>query len=653
MTILIRHIGFLFFAVGSILLLFTGVGDLSLDRCDSKDQLSDPIPASLGYYTKEMPPYSYLENGTLAGISIDLLESVTQMMGDKVSREKVHLLPLDESYQQNISKNNTVLLSIERTPENEQSFKWTGPICTVRWVLFAKKDRRITIQSSHDLLENRIGVIANDALIQRLINIGVSHDNITVMTDVFDLIGKLEVGEIDLWASCEAEGRYFAQKTTGNYYSYEVVYSLDVGELYYGFSKDVPDCTVKSFQQALDSLEEERDGSSISQYEQILGRYIPAIGLEHLNYLTEEWAPFNYKEDGNATGISVEFLEAVFRHLGVKKSRADVRIVPLAEGFQAARNETRTVLFAIVRTHEREPLYKWAGPFTKASFVLYAPMSRNITIDSPEDLNRYRIGAVQDSIENPLLIKQGVSQSHIVNGKTPQDLLRMLEEGEIDIWATGDLAGRHQMLKTAGDPNAYEIVYTLSENDFYFIFCRDVPDILVSAFQHSLDAVRNERDELGVSEYERIIYKYLGAGCARQTFGNDAVIELVNFTARSLEENAPDTLRRINAQDPPYRNLTNPGLYTFIYTMNLTMAAHADNIMLVGGNYKGKTDVTGNLFHDQILQGALKNQTGWVDYVYMHPVQTNLYYKTTYYRLTRGSDGIQYIVCSGNYKRCD
>jgi polar amino acid transport system substrate-binding protein len=354
----------------------------------------------------------------------------------------------------------------------------------------------------------------------------------------------------------------------------------------------------------------------------------------------------------NVTGIAIDILEAVFRDIGVNRSRADVRIVPLAEGFQATKNGS-SVLFSIVRTPEREPLYKWVGPFTKASFVVFAPMAKNITITTPDDLNRYRIGAVKDSIENTLLISQGVNASHLVPGRNPEDLLQMLEGGKIDLWATGDLAGRHQMLKTAKDPNAYEIVYTLSENDFYFIFSRNVPDTLTRAFQDSLDIVRDQKDEQGISEYERIIYQYLGVGCIRQTYSGEAVKKLVNTTVAALEKNAPDTLQHINAGDAPYRNKTNPGLYAFVYSTNMTIAAHADNILLVGVNFKEKTDVTGKPYHDEILEGVLKNGTVWVDYVYMHPVQTNLYNKTTYCRLTEGSDGIQYIVCSGNYKLCE
>jgi polar amino acid transport system substrate-binding protein len=610
------------------------------------------MSANLTFYTEQLPPYNYMENGTLKGLSVDLLEEITEKMGKKVTREEVRLVPWTEGYQAALTQNNTVLFSTARTPEREQSFKWAGPFYSDRYVLFALPDRGITIESPEDLNEYRIGVIADDATTQQLLDIGVNRSQIVSQNNVSANIAGLENGDIDLWACPEGAGRYFAEQATGNYYSYMVVYQLETQDLYYAFSKDVPDSVVQSFQQSLEALKQEKDASGISTYDRILGRHIPSIGLAQLNYLTEEWAPFNYQEDGNATGISVELLESIFKNIGVNRSRADVRIVPLAEGFQIAQNNTSTVLFSIVLTPEREPLYKWAGPFTKASFVLYAPMSSNITISSAEDLNQYRIGAVQSSIENDLLTSQGVNKSQIVNGETPEALLRMLEEGQIDLWATGDLAGRHQMLRTASDPNAYEIVYTLSENDFYYIFSKDVPDTLISAFEQAIETARNQKDEQGVSDYERIIYRNLGVGCIRQTFTDDAVTGLVNTTAAAIEKNASDTFRCINAGEAPYRDSEDPGLYAFVYDTNMTIVAHADNIQLVGMNLTGKTDVTGKPFHEEILEGALNNGTGWVDYVYMHPVQTNLYYKTTYYRLTQGSDGKSYIVCSGNYKNC-
>lgn len=642
----------LFLIVALITALITATGCISNPKDSSADLSGATTSVDLTYYTEQLPPYNYQENGTLQGIAIDLLEAITEKMGKKVSRDDVLLVPWTDGYQKVLSQNNTVLFTTVKLPEREQSFKWAGPIYAYTNVLFARPDKGITIEKPEDLKDYRIGVIVDDVAIQQLLDAGVNKSQLVQETNASVLVDKLNNGEIDLWAYPEAAGRDFIEKATGNPYSFKVVFTLPAMEGYYAFNKNVSDSTVESFQQALDSLKQEKDTAGISTYEKILGRHIPSIGLAQLNYLTEEWAPFNYQKDGNVTGISVEILEAVFRNIGVNRSGTDVRIVPLAEGFKTAQNNTSTVLFSIVRTPERESLYKWAGPFTKASFVLYAPMSKSITINSPQDLNQYRIGAVKDSIENDLLASKGVNASHIINGQTPEDLLRMLEEGQIDLWATGDLAGRHQMLQTAANPNAYEIVYTLSENDFYYIFSKDVPDTLISAFEQGLYTVKNQKDAQGVSEYEKIIYRNLGVSCTRQTFTDDAVVALVNTTAAAIEKNAPDTFRRINEGESPYQDLEEPALYVFVYDANMTVVAHADNILLVGMNFKGKTDVTGKSFRDEILAGALENGNGWVDYVYMHPVQTNLYYKTTYYRLTQGSDGKSYIVCSGNFKSC-
>jgi polar amino acid transport system substrate-binding protein len=603
-------------------------------------------------YTEQLPPYSYRENGTVKGITIDILGAVSAKTGTKFSPELVHILPWEKAYQAATAGRQTVLFSTARIPERENLFQWVGPISTERYVLFAGRDTNLTIDKPEDLTGLRIGAGAGDAAGSILLDLGVDESRIVTGNNVSELITKLESGQIDLWASPEYTGRYYTEQVTGNYYTYRVVYPLREVDIYYAFSRDVPDSTVRSYQKALDSLKEEKDDTGISTYERIFGRYIPSTGLSHLQYLTEEWPPFNYQKDGIPAGISVEILEAVFRNLEVNRTRKDIRVVPLSEGFRQAQGNNSTVLFSIVRSPEREPLYQWAGPFTKAGFVVFAPVSRSITIHSPEDLAGYRIGAVQDTIENTLLANQGVHASQIIPGLVPADCIRMLEEGEIDLWATGDITGKYEMKTVGVDPDAYEIVYTLSENDFYFIFSRDVPEILIRAFTQGLAAVRNQKDSRGISEYERIIYQNIGIGCTRQSFSDESVVALVNRTAREIERDASATFRHINAGEDPYRDAKNPERYVFVYDTNLTLVAHADNPLLIGVPMQGKTDVTGKPLHDKILEGALRNGTGWEEYVYMNPVQTNLYHKTTYYQLTKGSDGRSYIVGSGNFKIC-
>jgi polar amino acid transport system substrate-binding protein len=436
----------------------------------------------------------------------------------------------------------------------------------------------------------------------------------------------------------------------GDYYAFRMVYALGSVDCYYAFSRDVSNAIVTSFQQALDALKAEKGADGITAYERIAGRYIPSIGLANLHYLTEDWAPYNYLENGTAAGLSVDMLEAIFNALGVDRGRANVSVVPLADALQQAKGPNSTVVFSIVKSPAREPLYKWAGPFTKSSFVLYARQDSNISITAPEQLNNYRIGAVASTIENQLLADLGVQASNVVNGAAPRDLLDLLENRSVDLWATGDLTGHEEMLKAGLDPADFSMVYVLSESEFHFAFSRDVPDTLVSAFQHAIQLIRSQPDAHGVTEYERIIYKYLGVGYARQTFSDETVWALINNTAAAVQADASDTIRRVNAGESPYLDPLDHGLYVFIYDANVTLLGNAGNPLMSGVNMRGKTDVTGMPFRDIMVAGALANGTGSVDYVYMNPTMTNLYYKTTYYKLVSGNDGQQYIICCGNYK---
>jgi len=237
-------------------------------------------PADLTYYTEQLPPSNYQENGTLQGISVDLLEAITEKMGKKVSREEVNLVPWTVGYQAALTQNDTVLFSMARTSEREDSFKWAGPIYTNRKVLFAKPEMGITIENSEDLKGYRIGVITDDIAIQHLLEIGVNQSQIVPESNVSTIIAALDNGEIDLWACPETAGRYFTEQATGNNSHFTVVYQLHTQDLYYAFSKDIPDSRVRSFQQALDDLKQEEDAEGISEYERILGQYLPAIDLD-------------------------------------------------------------------------------------------------------------------------------------------------------------------------------------------------------------------------------------------------------------------------------------------------------------------------------------------------------------------------------------
>ena len=129
------------------------------------------------------------------------------------------------------------------------------------------------------------------------------------------------------------------------------------------------------------------------------------------------------------------------------------------------------------------------------------------------------------------------------------------------------------------------------------------------------------------------------------------VVALVKQTKDDIAKAAKETFAKINKKQAPYVSAENPALYVFIYDKEINMVAHAQLEGLVGKNFKGKPDAKGKNFRDEIVTKALSKKEGWVDYIYQKPGDTGLFPKKTFFMLAKGSDGKDYIVCSGMYAK--
>ena len=130
---------------------------------------------------------------------------------------------------------------------------------------------------------------------------------------------------------------------------------------------------------------------------------------------------------------------------------------------------------------------------------------------------------------------------------------------------------------------------------------------------------------------------------------DEDIMGLVEQTAAEISTDAPGTTGKISNGEHPYKNKDNPAFYVFVYDTEVNMVAHPKN-KLVGRNYKGKPDVRGKTFRDEIVKGALADGSGWVDYSYQKPGEKGIHAKTTYFKLAKGSDNKNYVICCGKYK---
>jgi len=87
-----------------------------------------------------------------------------------------------------------------------------------------------------------------------------------------------------------------------------------------------------------------------------------------LNYYTEIYPPSSFYNDNQLTGISVELMRAMWRDMSMPQQQ--IMVVPWARGYRQISMHPNNVLFAMSRTAERDPLFKWVGPIFESQYFI-------------------------------------------------------------------------------------------------------------------------------------------------------------------------------------------------------------------------------------------------------------------------------------------
>jgi len=234
-----------------------------------------------------------------------------------------------------------------------------------------------------------------------------------------------------------------------------------------------------------------------------------AISAKDLTYITEQYPPYNYQENGKLQGISVDLLENMWVKMEANLNRSVIRLLPWSEGYQTTLKENNTILFTTFRTPQREQLFKWVGPIALGRDTLLARSDRNINITTPVDLKKYKIGAIKDDIAAQRLLNNGLKQEDLILENTSKPIIEMLKNETIDAWAYNDLAGISLLQQSGANLSDYKVAFILGQDDGYYAFNKETPDSIAQSFQQALDYIKNNKDSSGTSDYEKILNKYI------------------------------------------------------------------------------------------------------------------------------------------------
>lgn len=206
--------------------------------------------------------------------------------------------------------------------------------------------------------------------------------------------------------------------------------------------------------------------------------------------LTENFPPYNmakngknFAKDENIEGIAVDIVRETFQRAGISYNLT-LRF-PWERIYKLALEKPGYGVFVMARLPDREALFKWVGPIGPDDWVLLAKADSTIQLNELEHARRYKIGAYKGDAIAETLGKQGLNP---VVALRDQDNAQKLMDGQIDLWATGDPAGRY-LARQVG-VSGLKTVLRFNSAQLYLALNREVPDEVVAKLQAALDELR-------------------------------------------------------------------------------------------------------------------------------------------------------------------
>lgn len=207
-------------------------------------------------------------------------------------------------------------------------------------------------------------------------------------------------------------------------------------------------------------------------------------GLAALELTTEEYPPFNYRNDqGNVDGIATRIVEAALRQTGL---HANFRLLPWARALAEARYRPGHCVYSATRSPDRENSFRWVGPLVTNHWMVYGGLGRALEVNSLDDLANLRVGGFRDDVIADYVAAQGIN---VLLATTDRENLRRLQAGMIDVWITGREPAT-VMAQQTGIP--VQLLHEFNETGMYLACHPDVPESQLNALQSAVDDLRSD-----------------------------------------------------------------------------------------------------------------------------------------------------------------
>ncbi|MEZ2130550.1 MULTISPECIES: substrate-binding periplasmic protein [unclassified Sinorhizobium] len=199
-----------------------------------------------------------------------------------------------------------------------------------------------------------------------------------------------------------------------------------------------------------------------------------------VNFTTEDYRPFNYREGKELKGMTVEQVERIMAKIGVDYT---MELMPWVRAYNQALNNPMSCVFATAHDDERDKQFKWVEPLLIDRNILIAREDSNVTAQNLDEAKQYTVGTHREDYTEKLLRKNNFTKIDVGVGFNAT--FRKLVSGRIDLMPISELY--YIKLKRDGEP--IRSVAILSEQPMGIACQKDFPDDLLARMQAALNAI--------------------------------------------------------------------------------------------------------------------------------------------------------------------
>ncbi len=196
--------------------------------------------------------------------------------------------------------------------------------------------------------------------------------------------------------------------------------------------------------------------------------FLPAGALaEKLVFVTSDWPPYIMSEHGKPSGLDVEIVQELCKHLGIE---SEIQVIPWKRAVKYAKEGKADAIFAIRHTEERAGfLYYPSEALNLERTVIFAQKGSGIKINKIDDLKGKLIGTVRGYVYGPEFDNyQGLKRKD--ECKDDRELMKLFAKGRVPLIATPDEGTVKYLCKKEGIKA--EVAYVLNETPSYIAFSK-------------------------------------------------------------------------------------------------------------------------------------------------------------------------------------